>query len=135
MSLITWTKEQFGTNVSAHDVEHQNIFKLLNTLHDTVPSSDRSAIGKHLDALIAYVAEHFGAEEKNMAKAEYAAIAKHKEEHDKLVQVCLDLQTKFKAGQAEVTQQTTEFLRDWLQTHIPTIDRAYGPAMNSKGIA
>jgi hemerythrin len=108
---------------------------MLNTLHDTIPSADRATVGSHLDALIAYVAEHFGAEERNMAKSEYAAMPKHKEEHDKLVQVCLDLQQKFKAGQTELTQQTTEFLRDWLVTHIPNIDRAYGPVMNGKGIA
>jgi hemerythrin len=135
MSLITWTKEQFGTNVSAHDTEHQNIFKLLNTLHDTIPSADRATVGGHLDALISYVAEHFGAEEKNMSKIEYAAMPTHKAEHDKLVQICLDLQKKFKAGQTELTQQTTEFLKDWLVTHIPNIDRAYGPVMNGKGIA
>lgn len=135
MSLITWTKEQFGTDVSSHDLEHQNIFKLLNTLHDTVAAADRNAVSKHLDALIGYVAEHFGAEEQNMVKSGYPALAKHKEEHDKLVQVCLDLQKKFRAGQAEVTQQTTAFLKDWLVNHIPIIDRAYGPAMNAKGIA
>jgi hemerythrin len=70
-----------------------------------------------------------------MAKSEYPALAKHKEEHDKLVQDCLDLQKKFRAGQAEVTQQTTAFVKDWLVTHIPNIDRAYGPVMNAKGIA
>jgi hemerythrin len=135
MSLMTWTKEQFGTNVSIHDLEHQKIFSLLNDLHSAVPTSDRSAIGRNLDALIAYVAEHFGSEEKNMEKSGYASLAAHKQEHDKLVQICLDLQKKFKAGQAEVTQDTTAFLKDWLQKHIPVIDRAYGPAMNGKGIA
>lgn len=36
MSLITWTKEQFGTNVSRHGQEHQEIFRLVNTqaVHD-----------------------------------------------------------------------------------------------------
>ena len=134
MSLMTWTQEQFGTSVSMHDQEHQKIFSLLNTLHDSVPTSDRNAIGTNLDSLISYVAEHFGSEEQNMAKSEYDAMTAHKEEHDQLVQTCLDLQKKFKAGEAEITTQTTTFLKDWLIKHIPTVDRAYGPTMNSKGI-
>jgi hemerythrin len=68
MSLITWTKEQFATNVSAHDREHQEIFRLLNALGDAVGSGDRAATGKELDALIACVAQHFAAEEANFAK-------------------------------------------------------------------
>ncbi len=36
MSLMTWTNEQFGTNVSAHDQEHQEIFRLVNALGDAV---------------------------------------------------------------------------------------------------
>ena len=35
MSLMTWTKDQFGTNVSLHDQEHQTIFRMLNSLHDS----------------------------------------------------------------------------------------------------
>lgn len=29
MTFITWTKEQFGTNVSQYDQEHQILFNLL----------------------------------------------------------------------------------------------------------
>ncbi len=134
MSLITWTKEQFGTNVSAHDNEHQIIFDMLNSLHSTASGSDRGAIGNQLDALISYVAEHFGSEEKNMAASNYPDLARHKEEHDKLVGTCVELQKSFHAGDAEVTQETTTFLSDWLKHHIPTIDRSYGPTMNSNGI-
>lgn len=135
MSLMTWTKEQFGTNVTQHDQEHQTIFTMLNKLHDLAPGSDRGAIGKQLDALIAYVAEHFGNEEKNMQKCNYADYPQHKIEHDKLVQTCLDLQKQFHAGAVEITQDTTVFVRDWLVNHIPTIDRRYAPTMNGAGIA
>jgi len=135
MTLITWTNEEFGTKVSAHDIEHQKLFTLLNRLHESIPSEGRAAVNDHLDALISYVAEHFSSEEENMAKIGYADLAKHKEEHDKLVQVCVDLQQRCRAGQADLTRETTEFLREWLVTHIPSIDRAYGPVMNSNGIA
>lgn len=135
MSLITWTKEQFATNVSAHDQEHQEIFRLVNVLGDAVGSGDRAAIGKQLDALIAYVAQHFTAEEANFAKYGYPAAAGHKAEHEKLVSACLDLQKKFHAGEAEVTGETASFVVGWLTNHIPNIDKLYGPFLNAKGVA
>ncbi len=135
MSLMTWTKEQFSTNVSAHDQEHQEIFRLVNALGDAVGGGDRTAIGKQLDALISYVAQHFAAEEANFEKCGYPAAAAHKAEHDKLVATCLDLQKKFHAGQAEVTGETAAFVVGWLNSHIPNIDKLYGPFLNAQGVA
>ncbi len=135
MSLISWTKEQFATNVSTHDSEHQEIFRLVNALGDAVGSGDRSAIGKQLDALISCVADHFASEEANFAKFDYPDFTAHKAEHDKLVATCLDLQKKFHAGEAEVTGDTAGFVVGWLTNHIPSIDKLYGPFLNAKGIA
>lgn len=134
MSLITWTQEQFGTNVATHDNEHKHLFNLLNDLHRNVTINERSAIGASLDGLIAYVVEHFASEEKNMAAAGYAALDQHKLEHEKLVQTCADLQKKFHAGAAEISDQTTAFLRDWLIEHIPKVDFKYAPTLTAKGI-
>lgn len=129
MTLITWTQEQFGTTVAQHDEEHQQLFKLLNDLHYRIGNSGRYAIGAALDNLIAFVAEHFSSEERNMAAAGYPGLEDHKLEHDKLVQLCLDLQHSFHAGAVEVTEQTTAFLRDWLSDHIPRVDFEYGPSL------
>jgi hemerythrin len=94
MSLITWTKEQFATNVSLHDKEHQTLFDLLNRLHTAVATGNRAITGPALDSLIDFVAKHFASEERNMSKTGYAGYAAHKAEHDKLVETCLDLQKK-----------------------------------------
>ncbi|MBI1868363.1 MAG: hemerythrin family protein [Methylocystis sp.] len=135
MSLITWTKDQFATNVSKHDQEHQKIFQQVNALGDAVGSGDRSAVGRQLDTLITTVAQHFASEEANFARYNYPAAATHKAEHDKLVATCLDLQKKFHAGQAEVTGETAGFVVDWLTNHIPNIDKRYGPFLNERGVA
>jgi hemerythrin len=41
---MIWTKEQFGTNVSQHDQEHQTIFRLVNALHESAGQADRSSL-------------------------------------------------------------------------------------------
>lgn len=131
MALMTWTKEAYGTNVTVADDQHKEIFRMLNDLHETAAGADRNATGKQLDELINYVAMHFQTEENLMQQKGYPDFAAHKAEHDKLVGVCVDLQKKFHAGQAEVNQETTCFVRDWLDAHIPKIDKAYGPCLNA----
>lgn len=134
MALITWTKEQFGTNVSQHDQEHQSIFQLLNALDESIGGGDKATIGANLDQLIEVVVKHFQAEEANFSKYGYPDAAAHKEEHDKLVQACSDLQKKFHAGDTALSANETTFVKDWLTKHIPNIDKRYGPFLNEKGV-
>ena len=42
MSLMTWTKEQYGTSVAIADDQHQQLFRLLNGLHETAGGNDRA---------------------------------------------------------------------------------------------
>ncbi len=130
MALITWTAAQYGTKVEICDDQHKTLFGLLNELHEVAGGDDPRAIGPKLDALISFVVEHFKTEEKLMQEKGYSGYAAHKAEHDKLVAACADLQAKFHAGQAEVTQDTTKFVKSWLDSHIPTVHMPYEPALN-----
>ena len=134
MSLITWTKEDFGTNVTVADEQHKVLFGLLNDLHDAVPTGDRAAIGAKLDALVSYVVDHFAEEERLMTSTGYPDYDAHKAEHTKLLETCGGVATKFHAGELDITQDTTAFVKDWLVTHIPNVDKHYGPYLNSKGV-
>ncbi|MFW5443014.1 MAG: bacteriohemerythrin [Methylococcaceae bacterium] len=132
MALITWTAEQYGTKVGFADDEHKDIFALLNKLYDEATGgAERSQIGASLDALIACVVDHFAHEEKEMEAKGYAALAAHKAEHDALVGTCAGLQTKFHAGEADVTEEVGQMVKGWLDSHIPTFDFAYTEALNS----
>lgn len=126
MALITWTAEQFGTNVGFADDEHKILFGKLNKLYDLATGgAERSVIGAQLDDLIAYVVGHFEHEEKEMEAAGFAGLAAHKAEHLALVNTCADLQNKFHAGQAEVTEEVGQMVKSWLNNHIPNVDRGY----------
>ncbi len=130
MALITWTEEQFGTKVAFADEEHRVLFDLLNKLYDEATGgAERSAIGASLDALIAYVVDHFAHEEREMEAAGYAGLAAHKAEHDALVATCADLQKKFHAGEADVTDEVGQMVKGWLENHIPKFDMPYAPAI------
>lgn len=134
MSLITWSQERFATQVAQHDEEHRQLFELLNTLHRSIGEGEHISTGEALDNLIAFVAQHFAAEERNMCLVDYPDFKQHKLEHDSLVKLCLDLQADFHAGLAPLNEQTTFFLRDWLCRHIPATDFKYVPAFTAGGI-
>ena len=134
MALMTWTKEAFGTEIAVSDEQHREIFAMVNGLNDAVAAGDRAKVGQKLDGLINYVVMHFKTEEELMQKHGYPELAGHKAEHDKLVSTCADLQKKFHAGQAQITAETTAFVRDWLVKHIPSVDKHYGPFLRGKGV-
>jgi hemerythrin len=132
MALITWNVKQHGTNVNFADDEHKILFGKLNKLYDLATSgAARGDIGAQLDDLIAYVVDHFAHEEKEMEAKGYAGLARHKDEHTALVGICADLQTKFHAGEADVTEEVGQMVKGWLDSHIPAYDMPYADALNS----
>ncbi len=132
MALMTWTAAQYGTNVGFADDEHKILFDKLNTLYDLATGgAARSAVGEQLDDLIAYVVNHFAHEETEMQAKSFAGYEVHKAEHVALVGICADLQKKFHAGEAEVTEAVGQLVKGWLDNHIPKFDMAYADALNS----
>ena len=131
MALITWTAAQYGTNVGFADQEHQTLFGLLNKLYDEATGgAARSTIGASLDALIAYVVDHFAHEEKEMLAKGYGGYERHKAEHVAFIGIAEDLQKKFHDGQAEVTEDVGQLVKGWLDNHIPTFDKAYAEVLS-----
>ncbi len=131
MALITWTAAQFGTNVGFADQEHQTLFGLLNKLYDEATGgAPRATVGASLDALIAYVVDHFAHEEREMVAKGFGGYDRHKAEHEALIGICADLQKKFHAGQAEVTEEVGQMVKSWLDSHIPTFDKAYAEVLS-----
>jgi hemerythrin len=130
MSLMEWTEEQYGTTVPVCDDQHKELFNRVNALNDAVSKGVRDDIGNTLDHLIGYVVEHFESEERLMEERGYEGLAAHRKEHSQLVDTCTDLQGKFHAGDADIEDETMTFIKNWLDHHIPVIDRSYGPALS-----
>jgi hemerythrin len=131
MSLMQWTHDKYGTNVEICDNQHQELFDRVNALNDAVSGGARSDIGNRLDSLVDYVVEHFQTEEKLMEERGYRGLDAHRQEHSQLVQTCADLQEKFHAGEADIEDGTMSFIKNWLDHHIPVIDKSYGSALGN----
>jgi hemerythrin len=79
-----------------------------------IGGAERSAIGAQLDDFISYFVDHFAHEEKEMLAKGYTGYDRHKAEHEALLGICGDLQTKFHAGEAEVDEGVGQLVKGWL---------------------
>ncbi|MCU7933322.1 MAG: bacteriohemerythrin [Candidatus Thiodiazotropha sp. (ex Dulcina madagascariensis)] len=131
MTLMQWIDEKYGTNVDVCDNQHKELFDRVNALNDAVTNGDRANIGNRLDNLIDFVVVHFETEERMMEERGYSGLDAHREEHDRLVQTCTDLQDKFHSGETDIEEGTMNFIKSWLDNHIPVIDKSYGPALSN----
>jgi hemerythrin len=128
---MKWTEETYGTTVDICDQQHQELFVRVNALNDAVGSGSRTEIGDRLDKLIDFVVEHFQTEERLMEEHGYTGLDDHRSEHENLVNTCTELQGKFHANETDIEEGTMIFIKNWLDHHIPVIDRSYGPALSN----
>lgn len=125
----------FATGIRSIDEQHRKLFDMVNDLHDAMQQKrSKEAIGQILSRLIEYTGSHFAHEEDAFRKTSYPEESAHKQEHSKLVEQVLDLQGKFNAGEAVLTQSVIEFLQGWLINHIKGTDKRYAPHLSKNGI-
>lgn len=130
MSLMTWTVEQHGTNVSFADNEHQDVFANLNILYDLrIEGAGTPEITEQLDSLLSIIANHFSHEENEMRTKNFIGYDRHKIEHDDLIETCIAMEIKIQAGELELTERLCQLIKRWFDSHIPEYDRGYSHAL------
>lgn len=132
--LMPWS-ESFVNGVSEFDNQHKYLVELVNKLYKGMKLGySNEAVGRTLGELIEYTSSHFSCEEKLMVEHQYPDYDSHIKIHRDLVAKVVDFQKKFNSGEATVSLDLLEFLKDWLIGHIKGVDRKYGPFFNGKGV-
>lgn len=118
------------------DRQHQWLVERINRLHGEVVRRRPRArlVGQVLEDLIAYTHNHFIVEELLFQQHGYPESEAHKTEHDRFTRRAQEWLTRFEAGEAIVTLDAMDFLKDWLVHHICVVDRAYAPFMREHGV-
>ncbi len=134
MALITWSN-MLSTGVIEQDAQHKRLIDIINKLNDAMQTGKGNEVmGKVLSELVNYTVMHFGYEEKMMAQHKYEDSPAHKTEHEKFVQTAGELKKKFDSGNAVISVEIMNFLRDWLTGHIMKTDKKLGKALNNAGV-
>ncbi|MEA5486260.1 MULTISPECIES: bacteriohemerythrin [Pseudanabaena] len=123
-SIACWQQE-YNTGNSQVDGQHQQLFEIVNALHDAVVARQNIyTIQELLEALANHTIEHFQTEEALMMAVNYPDYDRHKHTHDYLLSKVDRLLLKFRDRNTEaVTTELTQFLTEWLTHHIKGEDQ------------
>lgn len=134
MALINWS-DNYSVKVSKFDLQHQNLVKLINDMHNAMSTGrGKDVLKPTLQKLVDYTVKHFADEEQEMKKTNYPGYISHKLEHDKLTKTAKDLYNKVNSGQSVLSMDVINFLKEWLTNHIVKVDKQYSDHLVSKGI-
>lgn len=122
MPIATWN-DTFKTGYKPVDTQHENLFGMVNQLHDAIiAGKGTESLAPTLEKLAAYTIDHFAEEEKLMKSINYPDFAAHKAKHVDLSNQVKDLMAKFKEGKLVLSMTISTFLANWLKHHIKEED-------------
>ncbi|MDR3356302.1 MAG: bacteriohemerythrin [Spirochaetaceae bacterium] len=126
--FVEW-HERYSTGIPKIDEQHKELLRLTNELYESCLNDDddeaRSRFKSTIGALVNYVSEHFGAEERLLQRIRYPGYAGHKREHDSFVKKILEQVKDFSEGKSFVANNFVRYLKDWILGHIAMSDKQY----------
>ena len=124
--LIDWS-DDLSVGSEALDDDHQRLIGIVNQLHNAIETGqDRRTIGDLLGRLAENAGTHFAEEEKIMRRARYPGLDQHAQHHTALLDQLGELFHEYEVGNIDLTPRTTEFMRNWVLTHLTTLDHELG---------
>ena len=131
--MFEW-KSEYSVGIGSIDRQHQNLFALAREQYLAMNAGPgKAAVGRILDRLVQYTVVHFAQEERLMEKCKYQGLPKHQREHEMLTKQVLTFQADYEAGRVAMSVQLLQFLKNWLENHIQTEDKAYAPHVITTG--
>jgi hemerythrin len=127
---MEWTNE-YSVNNQAMDDQHKRLFNLIEKLNKAMQDGkSNSIINSVLEELSQYAVTHFKDEESLMANVNYPKLKFHINEHKSFVDKLNSFKKAINNKELGVSIKVTNFLRDWLKSHILQIDKEYSIYMN-----
>ena len=152
MAFVEWN-DAYRTNIEEIDEQHQQLFDLLNELHEAMirahsgrvatpfvgeqdtPASALSELGTIqmvLGELLDYTVYHFAEEEQRMLVYGYPRYEPHRVAHEFFADKIRAFQRNFDGGRAVQAVDIVTFLAVWLERHILVADREMGTFLAAK---
>ena len=125
--LISWSAA-FSVGINLIDDQHKELFKLVNDMFNHVvkdAQAERAYFKKVIERAVEYVKVHFYTEEKIMLYNHFPGYSEHKKAHDTFVLTVVDKVQNFEAGKKFILLEFTQFLKEWILTHIAIMDKGY----------
>lgn len=124
--FIEW-HPSMSVGVDLIDEEHKKLVDYLNTLHESIEKgSDIDVLTKTIHSVMAYTVYHFNHEESMFVASDYPDKAEHIQEHRKIAEKLMEIQSKLRLGHTEqLSLELLLVLKEWLISHIQQADMKY----------
>jgi hemerythrin-like metal-binding protein len=133
MVLFPWEK-RYETGIDKIDEQHKELVRIINGLHEAMKQGEgRSAIEGALKDLKDYTIYHFDTEEELMSKYGYPSFDEHRRQHEFFRARINEHLKNYLEGDYMVTIDLSDFLREWLSSHILGSDKEFAPFLRSRG--
>jgi len=135
MALLKWDPS-YSVRVNRYDEDHKKLFALINTLHESMlEGKGADKVQQVVKQLADYAKFHFAAEEVQLQKTNYPALAEHRAEHQAFVKQVEQFQADLASGKVGLSVSVGIFMNEWLSHHIKQTDQKYSAHLNAKGIS
>ena len=122
MTLLHW-KDEYSVGIEAVDHEHKELIELINRLHQELEAADaKRTVPVFFGDLLAGISAHFALEEKFMRDREYARLAPHKEDHERLLDELREIMDAFEQAEEIDAVELSRRLDPWFTRHFRTHD-------------
>lgn len=126
MKDLVWDAT-LSVQVPELDEEHRMLVDLFNLLkHSVEEESSADYIEAVFEELVRCTAWHFSHEERLMLEHGYAELARHKSEHQDLIESARALQQRFEQEAHSFSSGDIAFLEHWVTGHILGSDMDMG---------
>lgn len=119
----------YDLGIESIDAQHKTLVQMITQLEE---AKDRSTIELVFKELADYIDIHFEYEEQLLKISEYAGYIEHIKHHKALVEKIVELRSEFLSNPTFKIYELTDFLVDWLNSHILTEDIKYVPSVIGK---
>lgn len=133
--FIKWSDADYSTGLNTIDEQHKKLIDLINEIYQSfLDYRHLEVTADVLDKLEDYAKFHFAFEENLFRKLGYEEAEEHIAGHRAFTDKIQEFKRMMAAG-TDATFTITNYLRDWLRTHIQKEDRKYAPLFQKGGIS
>ena len=127
-NLVTWSAT-YSVGIKLIDDQHKELLNLVNDMYNHVNDDDEEAERTYFLGVIRHIVDyikiHFATEEKIMQRTKFQGYAGHKRVHDTFILNVVDIIMKYDEGRRVSLIFFTNFVKDWILTHIAIMDKQY----------
>ncbi len=128
---IRWNK-RLDTGVQEIDEQHRYLLNLIDRIENAVREYNSKEIVDVMLDMKLYAEVHFAEEEELMRKVGYPKLGPHIQRHKQFISKADQFLDELELTPLAVTSEAIRFLRDWLVTHIQTVDADYARFIRKK---